>query len=69
MGSADFTRCMIPCMVSGVPGVWVAAWRHGLVFLGMPPFCKCCFSGGYFGDCTVLEKDTLALLRSYHYQD
>ena len=35
--SADFTGCIIPCMVSGVPGVWIALWRYGLVLLGIPP--------------------------------
>ena len=58
--------CIIPRTVFGVPGVWLAAWRHGLV-LGIPPLFKCCFSGGYFGDGMLLEKDTLALQRSYHY--
>ena len=55
-------------MVSGVPGVWLAVSWYGLV-LGIPSLGKCCFSSGCFGDGMILEKDTLALPRSYHYYD
>lgn len=39
-------------------GVWrkqLSDFWHGWV-LGIAPLCKCCFSGGYFGDCMFLER-------------
>ena len=49
--------CIIPCMVCGVTIVWLSVW----VGVGYSILCKCCFSGGYSGDCIFVERDTLAL--------